>query len=411
MSIHNPRILIWDLHINIKNSGGPAGYLYNWKEYLKTTNKYKNIHFLKDILGVKNITDTLHARYKKIIDIVSIIDIFKLWPCINFYRKYKKWRKNTSIYDIQSIDLNQFDVIHFHVSFHLTNAIPLLKNYKGKIVLTTHCPEPFSEEACAGIPYQFLRNYFKKKIERIELDSWERSDFMMFPVEHAIEPYCNSVKHKEYLISNKNKLIYCPTSIFNTPIANTNNIIKEKFNLPDNAFVITYIGRHSIIKGYDQLVNLGKLILDKYPNVYFVIAGYCFPNQGLNHPHWIELGWINYGAQLILNSDLFVLPNKETYFDIIALEVLRSGTPMMMSDTGGNKFFKTLKGNDGLRFFKYGDLNQQVLIIEELLKKTNEDYNRMRKANVDLFNSYFTMESFFYRYNILISQLLTRCNE
>ena len=408
MKNDRPKILIWDLNINIKNSGGPAGYLYNWKEYLKNTNEYDNIYFLKDLLGLENRTETKHSKYKKQLDFVAKVDVLKIWPCINVYRNYRNWIGETTVDVIKNIDLNQFDIIHFHIAFHLTKAIPLLKNFKGKIVLTTHSPEPLSQECVAGVPptYSFLKNYLRKKMEIIELEAWKRADYMMFPVPSAIEPYCVSKIHKKYLLDNNDKLIYCPTSILNKEVTIDKNIFKEKCNIPDNAFIITYIGRHTEIKGYNQLLKLGESILDKYQNVYFVIGGLCALGQGLNHPRWIELGWINYGAQLIASSDLFILPNKETYFDIVALEVLRCGTPMMMSNTGGNKYFQQLRKNDGLRFFDYGDIKAQIGIIDEMLNMHIAKRNIMRESNIKLFESEFTMQSFFRRYETLMLKLL-----
>lgn len=40
------KVLIWDLNYVLKNSGGPAGYLYNIREYLlKHPTKDAEIHF------------------------------------------------------------------------------------------------------------------------------------------------------------------------------------------------------------------------------------------------------------------------------------------------------------------------------------------------------------------------------
>ena len=46
MNSNKPKVLIWDLGINLKNSGGPAGYLYNWKEYLSNHHNYDNIFYV-----------------------------------------------------------------------------------------------------------------------------------------------------------------------------------------------------------------------------------------------------------------------------------------------------------------------------------------------------------------------------
>ena len=37
------KVLIWDYRINIRNSGGPAGYLFNLREYVVQHNEVGNI--------------------------------------------------------------------------------------------------------------------------------------------------------------------------------------------------------------------------------------------------------------------------------------------------------------------------------------------------------------------------------
>ena len=69
-------------------------------------------------------------------------------------------------------------------------------------------------------------------------------------------------------------------------------------------------------------------------------------DEGLKTDHWIEVGWTNDPHSLIAASDVFVLPNHETYFDLILLEVLSLGVPVVMSRTGGNKFFEQFNNRD-----------------------------------------------------------------
>ena len=41
----NKKILIWDKHIPLKNTGGPSGYLYNIYSFIKESNNYECIDF------------------------------------------------------------------------------------------------------------------------------------------------------------------------------------------------------------------------------------------------------------------------------------------------------------------------------------------------------------------------------
>ena len=56
-------------------------------------------------------------------------------------------------------------------------------------------------------------------------------------------------------------------------------------------------------------------------NTYFLIAGKEEPMKGLDNSHWIEVGWTNDPHSLIAASDVFVLPNHETYFDLVFLSM------------------------------------------------------------------------------------------
>ena len=203
--------------------------------------------------------------------------------------------------------------------------------------------------------------------------------------------------------------MFCPTSILDSSVVPDFLLFEQKMGIPKRAFVITYIGRHSAIKGYDQLKLLGERILRMFDDVYFVIAGNELPLMRLDHERWIELGWVDYGAELIASSDLFILPNKETYFDIIALEVLRGGTPMMLSLTGGNKYFYThypSEKKSGLFFYDYGDIEQQIKCISNLVEMKNSDgLDKFRIANKEIFKMEFTMNAYLDRYQKLVTCL------
>lgn len=64
--------------------------------------------------------------------------------------------------------------------------------------------------------------------------------------------------------------------------------------------------------------------------------------MGLKDSRWKEVGWTNDSQSIIAASDVFVLPNRETYFDIIMLEVLSCGKIVIASRTGGNKYFEKI---------------------------------------------------------------------
>ena len=42
----------------------------------------------------------------------------------------------------------------------------------------------------------------------------------------------------------------------------TKEEMRKKYGIPQDAFVISYVGRHNEIKGYDALKEIGKHLLD-----------------------------------------------------------------------------------------------------------------------------------------------------
>lgn len=402
------KILIWDLNINLKNAGGPAGYLFNIREYLRQNEYECNILFLKDLLGIKNVDSSFHSRFPRLMKWIDKYDILSIKSLYLVLRKALLWgRERKFSYDI---NLNDFDIIHFHKSESIVQYQSILKDYSGLIVLTTHSPEPISSEESriGGDKYKFLSNLICKRILEKEMKAWSIADYLMFPVKEALEPYMKCGEMREYYLSNKNKFVYCATSILDRSIPLSLKFERKNYNIPEDALLIVFVGRHSIIKGYDQLQKLALEIFKKRKDVYFVIAGLETPIKRIEHQQWIELGWINYADELINKADLFVLPNKETYFDIVALEVLRAGTLLMLSNTGGNRFLKTLcKENlSGLFFYEYGDIEKQIQIINYIIDcKHNGSINKLSMSNRCLYDSYFSMKDFIIRYTNLMYSL------
>ena len=109
------------------------------------------------------------------------------------------------------------------------------------------------------------------------------------------------------------------------------------------------------------------------------------------------MGWVNYASKLISNCDLFILPNKETYFDLVALEVLRAGTPILLTLTGGNKFLVECTNTEsaGILAYNRGNIDEAVSRIREIKKSL---LPVMGKNNRELWAKYFTLGTFMENY-------------
>lgn len=390
------KVLIWD-NRKLANVGGPSGYLYNIHEYLKL---YPNnqIVFLSDVIGTdtnyKSTEHTITEANKLIFGLKQIINIAWRWyhvltpdlPC--------------------GFNLNEYDFIHVHniyLALCFRNKYP---DYTGKLIVTSHSPSPAIDEFLA--PNKWL-SFMRPIGIRREVQCFESADYYMFPCKDAREPYEHDRLLKETFSKNEKKFYYVPSSINDIHI-DDNKILKfAELGIPENSFVITYFGRHNHVKGYDIIKKVGELLLDKYPNLYFVCGGRG-SIEPLKHKRWIELGFVNNAHELLYQSDLYISANRDTYFDLVVLEILRSSTKALLSNTGGNRYFKRLPEDEtrGIKLFNIDKIDELLRMIEDSIHQKmadSEGYKQHGKANRELFLKYFTIDKYIDRYIKAINSL------
>lgn len=400
------QVLIWDLNFKLKNSGGPAGYLYNIKTYIETLSENPCITFLSELYSQnRQITNSRIAEKTK-----NINNSF-LRPFTDIYRTFRFLRNKSPREIAQEVDLSLFDVIHFHNPLDLYLASNIISSYNGIILLTSHSPEPIASELTNHIyndRKSMLRSFSYALFALAERQAFRRAKYIMFPTIYSSEPYLVDKKLKEILISKKNVIKCCPTATLDVTLEKKDNrYFNNLCGTPVTNFNIVYLGRHNEVKGYDDLKEIAKVVFSKNKNVSFIIGGVQGPIESLQHEQWVELGWTNKAAEIIRNADVFILPNRQTYFDLIALEVLRAGTPIIMTNTGGNKYFAEI-ANDGEGIYLYDRTDMAACIdaIEQLIAaKQDGSISILGEKNRKLWEKHFTLPQYISNYRSLIESL------
>lgn len=389
------RVLIFAKKSSLKDVGGPTGYIYNISEYLKQ-NPSNEIFFLPEKpLGRTFwgfISTSLYLFFTRLFK--SSKHIRNILEFYSMFFRYERYDKKTIEY------LNSFDYIHLHHTPYYFTTFKKNK-IKAKKIITLHSPEPYTYETLemAGLgkfadSHPNFKNYFLKKEIKIFYDC----DYVMFPVPEAKEPYIiSSLLYKETLKDVEYKTFYVPTSLYSVDMIEGRTGKLDELNLPIDALKVCYIGRHNQIKGYDFLQDTAKLVWNKGIDAYFIIGGKEGPIYGLNDKRWVELGWVK-TPHLLNEVDVFVLPNKQTYFDLILLEVLRQGGPVILSRTGGNKWFEQFN-LEGMFFFEYGNTEELTDIIMRIKKIKEENrLSVLRESNKNFIKDNLNMGIYFERY-------------
>lgn len=388
-------ILVYLEDGTLSPKGGPVGYNFHLKQQLDKMG-VKNIHYIHSNGGV-----TQEAK-----DFVNKIKNPKLQYVAKILKSVVK--KYTYLYARKHkamLDLTPYDIVHFHATLDMYMVRDSLKDYKGKVVLTSHTPTVHHKEVYDNLtPWERKHmNWYYKKLVDMDYYAFTRADNIIFPCPDAEEPYYkNWDMYASLKEQKKNSFRYLLTGTEKRTAKRSRSEVCKEYGIPEDAFILCYAGRHNEIKGYDTLKEIGKKVLAKYSNAYMLVAGKEFPLEGLKNDRWIEVGWTTDPHSLIAASDAFILPNKDTYFDLIMLEVLSLGSIVIASSTGGNKYFEKI---DAKGVMTYKSQEDALTLIDKLYSMSSEEKIMLQKANENLFDEQFCLEVFGKNYVELINSL------
>ena len=273
-----------------------------------------------------------------------------------------------------------------------------LKKTNSQILLTPHSPEMAAIEIVTDVYKLNEKSLWAKLAISILVNreklAFKLADSFVFPCPEARETYLSNSALNQ-ILSTQNACSYALTC---SPEPNLNKRaqdIKAELNIPPGSKIICYAGRHNHIKGFDLLVHAAKEVLQKDKNTYILVLGSAGAIESLDHPRWIDVGWTNNPHDYMNAADIFVLPNRSTYFDLILLESLSLGNFIVASNTGGNKFFKKFDSNEFLLYEKQSDLASTLLDALKLIKKSSNDCGVFKsKKNREIYESNFSIPKF-----------------
>lgn len=340
------RVAVYEPNVPMQNAGGPRGYLWQLVEGLKKVGD-GGIEFLFEPQAGIRQSNGLAERASKLKALSPTL--WRLGKTFLAERLRKEWMeiyfKDLDSYHLparaeQRLKEGRFDVLHCHSTLHALmghNSLTRLGlRSTTSLVLTSHSPErPADERVAVFTGYGLLSLMvprLKARLEAIDVRAVEVVDHLIFPCENSRKIYETFWPGFEKLVGQK------PVSYLMTGIVDIGE--PPDFALDsgrtENRPLICYAGRHNRVKGYDLLVD-AALPLVSAGDITVVVAGHAGPISAPEHPNWIEVGWTNKVHSLIKTCDVFVLPNRNTYFDLVAIEVMALGRPIIATDTGGNK--------------------------------------------------------------------------
>jgi glycosyltransferase involved in cell wall biosynthesis len=142
---------------------------------------------------------------------------------------------------------------------------------------------------------------------------------IILPSEHCVEIYGDILAGKKIAIIASG----CRPASNLTPIP-----------LDPEYTYFLYVGRRLPIKGYDLVIDGFRAAFERNNSIRLVICG-SGPRE--MHPGIIDIGFSDRVHDWIASVDCVVNANRQSYFDLSALETLSVGTPIALTPTQGHK--------------------------------------------------------------------------
>jgi glycosyltransferase involved in cell wall biosynthesis len=168
--------------------------------------------------------------------------------------------------------------------------------------------------------------------------------------------------------------------------------VRAKLGIPSHARVVVYLGLLAEYQGTSLLIDAARLLLQKHPDLYFIIAGY----PGVDH-------YVQYAASGS-HADRMLFPGRVAYRDAPALlaagdvavapkqsstegngklfNYMAMGLPIVAIDTSPNRLILADLGH----LIHPGDPHEFALAIERAFQDTSEQRSNLRTRVSDQFS-------------------------
>ena len=410
-------LIYYNWYLDIRG-GGPTGYLANLRYGLDRIPNPEDFEIeiwatKKEEMAIKQ----KQSWFSKFISGISALNYLN----VNYiskdkrrwYDQYVDFLSNIDSQYVQCDVVNKIKkenvkVVHCHQVIDALRVLNTLRKENisdVKVALTSHTPEAPSLEnynIILSMGYSKEKAQKLKKLwQNVEEKAFCMSNILIFPSIEAMEPYFDTIPKFKDWIKNKD-IRFFQTGAKSLKTAKTEKSLKEQFCVKKNKNIVVYIGRHEEVKGYNIFVRAGQRMLLKRQDLTFLVGGKI--NKKIRYPNdenWIELGIVN-PAELLKIADVFVLPNKRTYFDLILLEAMSMGVPIIASNTGGNK---SVQESTNALIMYDGSLDDFECKLTEFLNRTDDEKKSVGERVICAYKNNYTPELFALRYVELVRKI------
>ncbi|RZQ32704.1 glycosyltransferase, partial [Vibrio vulnificus] len=342
---------------NIRPGGGPAGYLYNLNQLAESDGCGERLLKVESLIvsDERASPRSNELNYLKNIPLFinNLLFIFVLsYNVIKYIQASIKVRKR----------INTSDMLVFHDQIF---AFVYKSLFRNKVSVMPHQPKELASEASElySRKYHCSQKFVYRILSYIEFDTYKNAEFIMLPCKESIDAYFVGDDQKRQILNEK-KIIEVTSSVIAPEIKGGNDFDKG------SELIVGFIGRYTRDKGFDRFNELVLSFLDNN-DVKFISAGSGDITPISSH-NYTDLGWRSDIGDIINYCDILVVPNRVTYFDLLPIESLLLGTPVCVTNVGGNKFLLDKLNGCGVYEYDVCDLSSFTGLLKMATESTIE---------------------------------------
>lgn len=355
---------------------------------------------------------TVASSIKKIVEPWQLV--YKhLAPAYYFWALIKrniKSRKNLFNYTKQ-INFTTTDIVildcHDAFAAYFASSI----KFPCKKILVVHSHE-IGSQALNMLKIRNGKNFLIEKVALfMEKIGYEKSDYISFPGKGAMNTLLTDRKDLKRLLDKKEiKILYTGIEVpFKKSIGTEN--LKISNNLP---IKLLFVGRLVEDKGFDLVLEAVKILNDQGYNFALSIVGWGdadkikkYLNENNLNDKVFLLGALPHEnvLKLMEEHDILVAPHRRSVFDLVMLEAMHIGLPIISTAVGGNIELITSE-NQGILVEPN---NVDKLVDATKLLIDNQSLRSSLAANARQYaEEFFSEEAMFERYKNFFEEIIKK---
>jgi glycosyltransferase involved in cell wall biosynthesis len=273
-----------------------------------------------------------------------------------------------------------YRLIYVHDPFTFY-SIWFLKPKNQKIIFQPHSPELFSNE----VKYFSNNEEHVNFVKKIESILFKQVEIYVFPNIGATEIYQN-------VLGTNKKLYYLNSACRKCSNPEYKKVNEEKINL-------IFIGRRNEVKGFDIVINAFQQARKNRDDIELYLLG---PREEIIEMEGIhDIGFSNEAMSWIYSCDYVVNMNRQSYFDLIVMETLSIGTPLIINTSGGHVIFKEIKSKGIIPLSNLTEL--EYILCSKILRKKN---NQQVEENINLYQQNFSIDKYRQNLDLLCKEIV-----